>query len=94
MQTRDIMRSLTLDGLQEADPDQLMARERHEAICKLEEGVMDNNQLFLDVSMLVHLQGENIDSIESNIQQTATNTHEGVIAIEKAEEHQRSCTIL
>lgn len=63
--------------------------DRQKDILALEKNVFDVNQLFKDMSVLVHDQGEKLDNIESNITQTATHVEEGNIELRKAERHRK-----
>ncbi|XP_041358820.1 syntaxin-7-like isoform X2 [Gigantopelta aegis] len=69
---------IDLDGL----------REREEAIKKLESDIMDVNQIFKDLGMLVHEQGEVLDCIEANIESTQIHVEEGTSQLSKARDYQ------
>lgn len=90
MNTRDIQQYLVLD---ESDIQLKILQERNEEIRDIEEGVIDNQYLMLQVSLMVQEQGERIDCIEANVHRATDNTEKGVASLEKAEEHHR-CTIL
>lgn len=52
----------------EEDVDLELIHEREEAIRKLEGDIKDVNQIFKELGVLVHEQGEGIDSIEANVE--------------------------
>lgn len=60
----------------------LMERERR--IREIESDMLDCNEVFKDLAMLVHVQGETIDSIEGNIERAQTNTSEAVNQLRSA----------
>ncbi|XP_071116709.1 syntaxin-7-like [Haliotis cracherodii] len=72
----------------EQDVDLDLLREREDAIKKLEHDIMDVNQIFKDLGMLVHEQGEVLDSIEANIEQTQIHVEEGTQQLAKASTYQ------
>lgn len=94
MNTRQIADVLHIEDLYVDDPDLLMARERRDEIMRIEKGVIETNALFKDVQTLVSDQGELIDNIEANIQQSADNATEGAQSLQEAERLQRGCNIL
>jgi len=57
---------------------------KHREILALEQSIMELHQLFLDMAILVEAQGELIDQIEYNVQQSVAFTAEGVIQLKKA----------
>uniref|UniRef100_A0A0B6YUP9 Syntaxin-7 n=1 Tax=Arion vulgaris TaxID=1028688 RepID=A0A0B6YUP9_9EUPU len=90
-QTRQILQM-------EHDVDLELLREREDAIKKLESDIMDVNQIFKDLGMLVHEQGEVLDSIEANIDNAQMSVEEGTKQLSKARDYQtksrRKCLIL
>ncbi|XP_055885281.1 syntaxin-7-like isoform X2 [Biomphalaria glabrata] len=82
----------------EQDVDLELLKEREDAIKKLESDIMDVNQIFKDLGMLVHEQGEVLDSIEANIDNATMSVEEGTKQLSKAREYQaksrRKCCIL
>jgi predicted AAA+ superfamily ATPase len=64
----------------ESDINMQQLREREQALNKLENDIVDVNMIFKDLAVMVHDQGEIIDSIESNVEAvqmrvTTANTH-------------------
>ncbi|CAG5134873.1 unnamed protein product [Candidula unifasciata] len=82
----------------EQDVDLELLREREDAIKKLESDIVDVNQIFKDLGMLVHEQGEVLDSIEANIDNAQMSVEEGTKQLSKARAYQaksrRKCLIL
>ncbi|XP_059145673.1 syntaxin-7-like isoform X2 [Physella acuta] len=82
----------------EQDVDLELIKEREDAIKKLESDIMDVNQIFKDLGMLVHEQGEVLDSIEANIDNAQLSVEEGTKQLSKARDYQaksrRKCCIL
>jgi syntaxin 7 len=72
----------------EHDVDLELLREREDAIKKLESDIMDVNQIFKDLGMLVHEQGEVLDSIEANIDNAQMSVEEGTKQLSKARDYQ------
>ena len=73
----------------EQDVDMDLLHEREQAIQKLESDIMDVNQIFKDLGMLVHEQGEMIDSIEANVESSAVHVEQGRDQLYKAKEYQK-----
>lgn len=64
----------------ENEVDMAQLREREAALRKLENDIVDVNMIFKDLAVMVHDQGEMIDSIESNVEAVqmrvqSANTH-------------------
>ncbi|RUS74209.1 hypothetical protein EGW08_018037 [Elysia chlorotica] len=72
----------------EQDVDLEMIKEREESIKKLESDIMDVNQIFKDLGMLVHEQGEVLDSIEANIDNSQLAVEEGTKQLGRARDYQ------
>lgn len=72
----------------EEDVDLEMLHEREEAIKKLERDIVDVNQIFKDLGMLVHEQGEVLDSIEANVENAQVRVQEGTQQLAKASDYQ------
>ncbi|XP_018319825.1 syntaxin-12 [Agrilus planipennis] len=69
--------------------EQDMYIEREARIRQIEEDVLDVNQVMKDLSVLVHQQGETIDTIENCIDHTVGNVEEGREELIKASRYQR-----
>ncbi|XP_064605208.1 syntaxin-7-like isoform X2 [Liolophura sinensis] len=83
----------------EEDVDLELIREREDAIKKLESDIMDVNTIFKDLGMLVHEQGEVIDSIEANVESAHLSVQEGTQQLSSARQYQskarrKKCCIL
>ncbi|GAM21325.1 hypothetical protein SAMD00019534_045000 [Acytostelium subglobosum LB1] len=53
-------------------------QDRHRDIQRLEQSIAELHQLFLDMAVLVEVQGEMLNQIEANVESTVMNTKEGV----------------
>lgn len=73
---------------QESDHNRAIIAEREDAIRRLRSDMQEVHEVFRDLATLVGEQGEMIDNIESNIQQTVAHTKQGVVEIRKAAEYQ------
>jgi len=69
--------------------DSLIA-DREQGIREIEKAVVEVNEIFRDLSNLVHEQGAMIDNIESNIEESVVKTSEGVEELRKANDYQKS----
>lgn len=65
-------------------------QERHDATKEIEKNLMDLHQLFLDMSVLVQAQGEQIDDIESQVARASSFVRGGTQHLETARKHQKS----
>eukprot|EP00795_Rhopilema_esculentum_P007539 gene7539-13322_t len=74
----------------EADLSLEEIREREEAIRKLESDIIDVNDIFKDLALMVHEQGDIVDSIEANVGNAAANIEEGNVQLEKARDYQKA----
>ena len=63
--------------------------ERDQAITEITGQIGEVHQIFQDLAVLVHDQGEMIDDIESNITRAATQTQDAHVQIVRAERSQR-----
>lgn len=63
-------------------------REREAALRKLENDIVDVNMIFKDLAVMVHDQGEIIDSIESNVEAVQIRVNEANNHLESAKRHQ------
>lgn len=72
----------------ENDVDLTLIKERESAIKQLESDIMDVNQIFKDLGMLVHEQGEVLDSIEANVESTDMHVTDGTKQLEQAINYQ------
>ncbi|XP_052256952.1 syntaxin-12-like isoform X2 [Dreissena polymorpha] len=72
----------------ENDVDLESLRERESAIKQLESDIMDVNQIFKDLGMLVHQQGEQLDSIEANVENAVVHVEKGGEELKQAVNYQ------
>jgi syntaxin 12/13 len=63
-------------------------REREAALNKLENDIMDVNMIFKDLAVMVHDQGEIIDSIESNVESVTMRVQNANTHLESAKKSQ------
>ena len=59
------------------DSDLALMQEREQQIRQLESDILDINEIFRDLGTLVHEQGEQIDSIENNVEQAYNQVEAG-----------------
>uniref|UniRef100_A0A3Q4N864 Syntaxin-7 n=1 Tax=Neolamprologus brichardi TaxID=32507 RepID=A0A3Q4N864_NEOBR len=64
--------------------------ERESALRQLESDIVDINDIFKDLGMMVHEQGDMIDSIEANVESTETNIQKGMHQLARASDYQQS----
>jgi t-SNARE complex subunit (syntaxin) len=62
---------------------------RHRDIMRLEQSIRELHQLFMDMAVLVEAQGELIDQIEYNVNQSVAYTKDAVKNLRKASELQK-----
>ncbi|KAK4759018.1 hypothetical protein SAY87_020319 [Trapa incisa] len=65
-------------------------QERHDAVRDLERKLLDLQQIFLDMAVLVDAQGEMIDNIESQVSSAVDHVQSGNTALQRAKNLQRS----
>ena len=71
------------------DSDLALLQEREERIRQLESDILDVNEIFRDLGALVHEQGDVIDTIEANVEQTHGNVEAGNEQLVSASRYQR-----
>eukprot|EP00794_Sanderia_malayensis_P004699 gene4699-5314_t len=67
-----------------------MIKEREDAIRKLESDILDVNDIFKDLALMVHEQGEMIESIEANVESASANVEHANVQLEKARGYQKA----
>jgi len=72
---------------EEQNLEQLVERER--AVKQIEADIMDVNQIFKDLAAMVHDQGDMVESIEANVEESSTRITEGTQQLLEAERWQR-----
>ena len=65
-------------------------QERHSAIRELERKLLELNQIFLDMSVLVEAQGEMINNVESHVAKSVVYVQQGHVELRKAREYQKN----
>lgn len=65
-------------------------RERHDAAMEIERNLLDLHQIFLDMSVLVEAQGEQLDDIENHVAHASSFVHHGTHQLQTAKKHQRN----
>ncbi|XP_053384911.1 syntaxin-12-like [Mercenaria mercenaria] len=71
------------------DDDLALIREREEQIRALEGDILDVNEIFRDLGAMVHDQGEQIDTIEANVEKAYTDVEQGTGQLSKAATYQK-----
>ncbi|KAK8661341.1 hypothetical protein V6N13_052234 [Hibiscus sabdariffa] len=64
--------------------------ERHEAVRDLEKKLLDLQQIFLDMAVLVEAQGDMLDNIESQVSSAVDHVQSGNTALQRAKSLQRN----
>lgn len=77
---------MSLQAEQNIDMELMQERERE--LRQLEHDIRDVNTIFKDLAVLVHEQGETIDSIEANVENASVHVEEGVTQLQRAKEYQ------
>eukprot|EP00262_Sarcandra_glabra_P019025 TRINITY_DN7016_c0_g1_i1.p1 TRINITY_DN7016_c0_g1~~TRINITY_DN7016_c0_g1_i1.p1 ORF type:complete len:308 (-),score=73.52 TRINITY_DN7016_c0_g1_i1:215-1138(-) len=65
-------------------------QERHDAVKEIEKKLLDLQQIFLDMSVLVEAQGDMLDNIESQVSSAVDHVQSGTVALQKAKKLQKS----
>ncbi|KAF9661198.1 hypothetical protein SADUNF_Sadunf19G0043000 [Salix dunnii] len=65
-------------------------QERHDAVRDLERKLLDLQQVFLDMAVLVDAQGDMLDNIESQVSNAVDHVQSGNVALQKAKKLQRN----
>ncbi|VFQ91047.1 unnamed protein product [Cuscuta campestris] len=65
-------------------------QERHDAVKELERKLLDLQQIFLDMAVLVDAQGDMLNNIESQVNATVDHVQSGNTALQKAKKLQRN----
>jgi len=85
--------SATVAAIQELDPvvayNEAIIRERDVAMTNISTQIGEVHQIFQDLAVLVHDQGDMVDDIESHVTRAAYKTQEAHTQLRRAEHHQR-----
>ncbi|KAK3198117.1 hypothetical protein Dsin_021532 [Dipteronia sinensis] len=65
-------------------------QERHDAVRDLEKKLLDLQQIFLDIAVLVDAQGEMLDNIETQVSSAVDHVQSGNTALQKAKKLQKN----
>eukprot|EP00252_Welwitschia_mirabilis_P015225 TRINITY_DN3348_c0_g1_i1.p1 TRINITY_DN3348_c0_g1~~TRINITY_DN3348_c0_g1_i1.p1 ORF type:complete len:309 (+),score=81.75 TRINITY_DN3348_c0_g1_i1:338-1264(+) len=65
-------------------------QERHDTVKDIEKKLLDLNQIFLDMAVLVESQGDMLDNIESQVSNAVDHVQSGTVALQKAKHLQRN----
>ncbi|KAK1288935.1 hypothetical protein QJS10_CPB19g01229 [Acorus calamus] len=65
-------------------------QERHDAVREIERKLLELQQIFLDMSVLVEAQGDMLDNIESQVSSAVDHVQSGTTALRKAKKLQRN----
>ncbi|GAV63867.1 Syntaxin domain-containing protein/SNARE domain-containing protein [Cephalotus follicularis] len=65
-------------------------QERHDAVREIEKNLQELHQVFLDMSVLVQAQGEQLDDIESQVARANSFVRGGTTQLQTARKHQKS----
>ncbi|EPQ13241.1 Nuclear inhibitor of protein phosphatase 1 [Myotis brandtii] len=66
-----------------------LIKERETAIRQLEADILDVNQIFKDLAMMIHDQGDLIDSIEANVESSEVHVERATDQLQRAAYYQR-----
>ncbi|KAK8567446.1 hypothetical protein V6N13_105411 [Hibiscus sabdariffa] len=65
-------------------------QERHDAVIEIEKKLLDLQQIYLDMAVLLESQGEILDNIESQVSTAVSNVLSGTAALQNAKERHDS----
>ncbi|KAJ8373229.1 hypothetical protein AAFF_G00267210 [Aldrovandia affinis] len=82
MQSQTVEVSVTEEDLE-------LIRERETNIRQLESDIMDVNQIFKDLAVMIHDQGDMIDSIEANVENAEVHVDHGAEQLQRAAYYQK-----
>lgn len=74
----------------EQDVNLVQLKEREASLRRLENDIVDVNMIFKDLAVMVHDQGEVIDSIESNVENVQIRVTEANSSLESAKKNQQA----
>lgn len=87
----DVEPLVNTQALQQEQERELEAiKERTQRIQKLETDILDVNEIFKDLAVLIQEQGETIDSIEGNVEQAVVHVTEANVQLQRAKDYQKS----
>lgn len=65
-------------------------QERHDAVKEIEKKLLDLQQIYMDMAVLVEAQGEILDNIESQVSNAVTSVQSGTSALQNAKKLQKN----
>lgn len=65
-------------------------QERHDSVKEIEKNLLELHQIFMDMSVLVEAQGEQLNNIEAQVNRSASYVERGSTHLRVAKQHQRS----
>ncbi|XP_010914389.1 syntaxin-132 [Elaeis guineensis] len=65
-------------------------QERHDAVKEIERKLLDLQQIFLDMAVLVEAQGDMLDNIESQVSSAVDHVQSGTTALQRAKKLQKN----
>ncbi|XP_077247683.1 syntaxin-132-like [Tasmannia lanceolata] len=65
-------------------------QERHDTVREIEKKLLELQQIFLDMAVLVEAQGDMLDNIESQVSSAVDHVSSGTVALQKAKKLQRN----
>ncbi|OAY73272.1 putative syntaxin-131 [Ananas comosus] len=65
-------------------------QERHDTVRELERKLLELQQIFLDMAVLVEAQGDMLDNIESQVSSAIDHVQNGTVALQKAKKLQKN----
>lgn len=65
-------------------------QERHDSVKEIERNLLELHQIFMDMSVLVEAQGEQLNNIEAQVNRSASYVERGTTQLRVAKSHQRS----
>uniref|UniRef100_A0A8C8VQK9 Syntaxin-7 n=1 Tax=Pelusios castaneus TaxID=367368 RepID=A0A8C8VQK9_9SAUR len=71
------------------EDDLRLIEERESSIRQLEADILDINEIFKDLGMMIHEQGDIIDSIEANVENAEVHVQQGNQQLSRAADYQR-----
>ncbi|KAG6933364.1 syntaxin 7 [Chelydra serpentina] len=71
------------------EDDLRLIEERESSIRQLEADIVDINEIFKDLGMMIHEQGDVIDSIEANVENAEVHVQQGNQQLSRAADYQR-----
>ncbi|XP_065061955.1 syntaxin-7-like [Rhopilema esculentum] len=65
-------------------------KERENRFRQIETDILDVNEIFRDLAVIIHEQGDSIDSIEGNVEQAVVHVRDANVQLQRAKDYQKS----